>query len=636
MEQEGEAQPQQVGDEMSPARDRVIGWSLFAVAFALCAFVRIFFTVHDVNFDPDSPAGLLRSDQGLIYYVTERIAESGGSPPADFRADPLIRHPGTADIPAMFSVGQEFLVAWAFSALGGDVPLHVVAVWLMSLIASLAALGVFGTAYELTGRWRWAGLAALLYATMPINFRTLGMILIREDLSFPLFTLHVWLAARAARRSSTATWTASGAFLAAALATWHAMAFVVEIESATLLAWFLVRGRNPFGARGPKLVVGLVALACVIVPMLASKGFLFSPSIAIALGLTVTAWWSARASSPASPLLVRATGLGLVLAFAVAGKLVGPYLAEGAGDYGHVVAFLTAKVTHLGAKPLDPFSLPFGARLLWDGPFATAQPIEFWIGLRSGLLFLGIGFVLGLLRWFGRERESEFALVAGFGGASLIAAWLVRRTMILLGAAGPVLALWPLLRAGRGGRRGWTAFLVLTIALQGGKTLYDCNRIDNPWYAPPNQPRLTQNLRELLEWVEANVPEDEAIYADFVVSTAILAHSRHPIVTQPKYETTESRDRIEGFFMNLFQGDLSSLEEEMQRYDSRYLLLDRVFLRGSAYIGGLGPRQRSGPGPGTPAAIFLPDAPGAMPGFEPLYQGPATGRPVYRLARLAR
>ncbi len=52
---------------------------LLIAAIALGAFLRIHTAFADPSFDMHSAKGLLRSDPGLLYYVADRIVESGGA-----------------------------------------------------------------------------------------------------------------------------------------------------------------------------------------------------------------------------------------------------------------------------------------------------------------------------------------------------------------------------------------------------------------------------------------------------------------------------------------------------------------------------------------------------------------------------
>ena len=95
------------------------------------------------------------------------------------------------------------------------------------------------------------------------------------------------------------------------------------------------------------------------------------------------------------------------------------------------------------------------------------------------------------------------------------------------------------------------------------------------WYQPPAR---NVEIAKLVRWLEAHteeVPVEEAIVADFINSTAVLAHTRHPIVLQPKYETREARRRAEEFGNTVIWGDLDDLRKYLARYRSRFLLIDR-------------------------------------------------------------
>ena len=100
--------------------------------FGACCALRIALPLGDPAFPSDRPEGLLRSDPGLIVYIAGRIAEGGGLPPSDFRADPRVEWPQCADLAADFTVGQEFPIAWLHLASGGRLELWRAALWAVS------------------------------------------------------------------------------------------------------------------------------------------------------------------------------------------------------------------------------------------------------------------------------------------------------------------------------------------------------------------------------------------------------------------------------------------------------------------------------------------------------------------------
>ena len=118
---------------------RVLGWCFAGLCVVLGSTLRIHAALTDPGFDSASPKGMLRSDPGLLYYFTERIVEAHGAPPPDFRVDARIEHPETTDIPATFTIGQEFVVAWGYLLSGAHTPLHVFCVWIIGIAAYKAA-----------------------------------------------------------------------------------------------------------------------------------------------------------------------------------------------------------------------------------------------------------------------------------------------------------------------------------------------------------------------------------------------------------------------------------------------------------------------------------------------------------------
>lgn len=646
------------GAAADPPRGSVAGGRLPALAavlvalsfVGLVAWARVHFALRDTEFDVESPHGLLRSDPGLLYYLTERIVEAGGAVPPDFRADPNIRHPDTADVPAMFTVGQEFLVAWAYLLFGGDAPLHLFALKVMALVAALAAAGVFGLTWELArgspaGQdarpWRavgWASAATALFVLQPFSYRTMGVILIREDLSLPLYVGHLWLLARALRTGGWPSLVGSALCLTGALATWHAMGFVVTLEVIVLTGWVLRTGRSPFEHARLALVPAAVALGCLVIPVLRAKLFLFSPAAVLTAGLL--------AAGLPRPAASRARGALRLVGGAAAWFLVGWVLRtqviEDPGDYGHVFDFLVAKVTHLGVLPEDPAALEFGTRLLWQGPFATASLTAVRAGLASATLLGLLAVVLALPGWLRGEGDRGWLLLAGLVAAALVSGWLVQRTLVLVAMLAPVAAAAWFARRGR--RRLGTAVLGLCLV---GQLWFDFRIADRLWVSWYHDGRFAHvdgpdgrnlALRRLIRWARAELPSGEPVLADFVYSTSLLAGAGHPMVLQPKYETRESRDRIEDFFTTVHLGSLESLAALMHRWQVRVLVVAPGEMMGSgAHHAGV--RMDRPPSRKSPAFHLCSPSPrlyARVPGFDLIYTSPVRHRGIqlFRVWRL--
>jgi hypothetical protein len=611
--------------KIAPARRaRLLGIAALIALIALGSFARIRTALADPNFDRVHPEGMLKSDPGLLYYFTERILASGGFVPGDFRADPRVEYPLTTDIPAMFPVGQEFAVAWAYRAFGGAMPLHVFCVWAMGLFAALCAIGVYGLALELTSSAGAAVFAAALFTLLPANYRTIGFILVGEDFSLPWFVLHLWLLARAARLRSSASIALAAISLGVALSTWHATSFVLTLEAACFFAWFLRSGENPFSVPRAWIFPAVLAAFALIVPVLRSTLFLFSLPMLSMIGLLAASRLSiargagtSRRASVACAVVV----LGLFAALAIS-KAMG----SGWTEYSHVFGLLWQKIVHFGRLPDDPRELPFEVRLMWQGPFDT-------LDLGWGIQELGLGacFIAPAIAWTWRDWRSPAAettrgrastLLSSLVVLSLPVAWLIERTILLPGLLLPVIGACALSRIESRALARWMGLGLL--ALQACFFASFCLHHQISWYRPPQR---QQEIAELVAHIPECVPDGAAIASDFMNSTAILAHTGHPIVLQPKYEFRRSRERAERFLQTFFEGTPEDLRRLLlDEFRCRYVVIDRFTLGFlSRYAAGV-PRGRTELPPASAAGVFLSrDARTleSVPGYRLLYRSPA-------------
>lgn len=586
------------------------------ISIALAAPI---FTEHD-------PISLFRSDPALLHYITGRIIDNGGLPPDDFRADPRIEHPEITDIPAMFTVGEEFLVAWGYLLLGAGVPFHLFALVFMSIVASTAVVGIVGLTRELTSSRAWACLAGLVYVFTAGSYRTLGIILIREDLSFPLYTLHLYLLARALRARTAGAVAAAALTAVAALASWHAMGFIFSIEVACIFAWFLRTGENPMRGRGGWIALAALAAGGLLVPVLRSKLFLLSLPMQMLAVMVIMPFLQRRSGDgDLRRALVGVFALASVGALCAGAKA---WLAPDSGDYAHVVEMMLAKVRHLGALPLDPKELSFGARLIWEGVFETSSVriLVAWLG--ALVLLTPVSAFDSLDAWWRGRGDGREATLAAFAAAALVLALLVKRLFALAAILSPPLAVL-LLRSSVSPRtrRQWVAALLLV------QCALTASMLDNTmlqiWYKPV----VLRQLAGTLHYIREELPDEGAVAADFVLSSAVLAQTGHPSVLQPKYETRRSRERIERFTMGLYHASPAEFRRILrQEFGARYLLVDPAFLFKNRYMAGV-PFEATVPPPGSAAFSLLTndrDVYGSIPGYRLLYES-RPRMPAFRL-----
>ncbi len=617
------------------ARGAAWGWLVALIAVVVSTCVRVDTALSDPNFAGAPLEGVLKSDPGLAYYVVERIVEAGGGVPDDFRADPRIEHPDLVDIPARMPVGLHFLVAWSHLAWNANGALLTTCLWVSAALASCVLLGIYGLARELAGRALPAVLAVVAAAALFANHRTIGNVLADEDLALPLFAAHLWLAARAVRVPGAASVALAALPLAAALASWHATGFFAALEAGAVLVWFGARGRCPlpWGRAWPLVLV--LAAAGLAVPMLRETGLVFSFPMLVALGLWGASGIARLRGGNGEPS--RMLGVGCVAALVATAALASRMADTGLQHHAHVVELLASKVRHLGVLPEDPAAVGFETRLMWQGPFATTGPWE--AALQLGFLLLAPAAATWSLLRAGRGADPRVEVAVLFAWISLPAAWLVIRALVLPGMLLPALLAW-----WAAASRPRAVAAAIGVALQ--VAVFAAQVADHAlsWYWPHERQieiaRVVQAVRRL-------VPDGEPVAADFMTSTAILAHTRHPIVFQPKWEARPSRERVRRLFETLYGGTTDDLRRLLlDEYRCRYLVVDRYTLWTlGRNLGGL-PRSAREPAAGSAARSLLSwedETLRSIPGYRLLYRSPGdlrqpNGAPTdfYRVYELGR
>lgn len=612
---------------MSERRAHVVGFVLALLLACGAAIVRVHAALSDPRFDIEHTDGLLKSDPALLVYVCERIAESGGLPPADLRADRNVEWPEGADLATLTAIGQEYVVAWTWLALGKEPSLVLVALWVGALAASALSAGVYLLAWELTRCSRLSLLAALLALLLPAAWRTMGFVMMNEDLAVPLFALHLGLLARAVRLQSAASIALAALALGGALATWHAMGFFAAAEAACALAWFARTRENPLAPPRAWIFAAIVAAFACAVPVLRATAFLGSFACAALAALACAAAWTARRGKRFE-LAIAAT---VLVAYLATARVVA---AEAFAQHAHVVELALAKLAHLGERPADPAELSFDVRLMWQGPFETLTASHAF-ALLGVSLAAAVAAPWMLQRGLGSSLERATAL---FALVSLPIAWMTTRSAFLPALLLPVVAAAAAARMRQG-----TLRLVLVCGVQAVLFAQWLRAYENPWYRFAGR---NAEISNLVREIPRLVPAGAAIATDFVNGPAVLEATRRPIVLQPKWESRASRERVRDVFEHLFERSPDELRARLVgRYRTRYLLVDRfTLLYLSSYVGG-SPRAPLVPRPGSAAEVLLSQDEAVLrsiPGFTLLWRSPPTirqsnGEPTdfFRLFELA-
>jgi hypothetical protein len=294
----------------------------------------------------------------------------------------------------------------------------------------------------------------------------------------------------------------------------------------------------------------------------------------------------------------------------------------------------------MGRLPPDPGELSYGTRLLWQGIFATGS--LFLLAKHLGVLALLAPIaLLGQLKswWRGREAsgDARAAVMVALGGVALVLALLVERLIAFAALLLPVVAVLFLTSGFARRGRAWWVSGTLIAQLLVARVAFDRMALEY-WY----HPLLVQQLAGTIRYIQHNLDPTGSVAADFVTSSAVLAHTEHAVVLQPKYETARSRARIERFVVGLYHESPEAFARILRsEFRARYLLIDAPFLRGCRYEAGL--RNDSGPLSGESAAYWLLNNTrsryGWIPGYRLLYESrifkARTRAPRYRLYELA-
>ncbi|MFT4540184.1 MAG: hypothetical protein ACI841_000340 [Planctomycetota bacterium] len=584
-----------------------------ALLVAFGTWVRTSVATRDAGFDLEQPTALFKSDPGLLYYLTQRVDQAGGHMPADFAADERIAHPELTDVPATYTIGQEFLVAWAHRYLAPDAPLQAVCYWTSAITASFVVVGIFLLGFALTRSLRYGLAAALLFALSPAAYRTIGFLCIREDLSLPLYALHLGCTAMLCRGGSWRWALAAGFAGAAAWSTWLASGIVLSAEFAVLALVCLCR-RESFSRRDALAVAMPLLVASLLVPALAARSSWLSVTTIIAAALILSNESKAKGKlfECLSFAMVIAAGAGLRLWF-------------GSDDLSHVSDLMFAKLAHLGSMPA---TLSFESRMLWQGPFANAGLGQLATGLGVVLPVALIALALG---WRRRAKARDSLALTIALGVALLAGWQVARLLALPALVACGVCVWAFARSGdasKDTRKGSGSLAALVLFVQAILFTVWTQSFQNHWYRPLVR---QQELSALTLAIPQHVPEGDAVLADFMNSSAILAHTGRPAILQAKWETREARERVQAFWRLFYHEDPDALHEWCtEEFQCRWLLVDRFtlgVLHASRALAGLGPRDpwRTG----SSAEVMLSrdeDVLSGVPGFELVWRSPGSIR----------
>jgi hypothetical protein len=386
------------------------------------------------------------------------------------------------------------------------------------------------------------------------------------------------------------------------LVTRHSSFFTRHSSFFTRHSSFFTR-HSSFFTRHSALPLSLslaLTLAGLLNPYLRSKGFLFSPLMALVLARVLFLFVPAK--------MDRRFRWGAVALFFLLWQALGGLFVV---NYSHFGELLWAKLRFLNVKPEDPGLLTYIQRIMWT-PALNSSTWELTKAYFPITLWALLAAIAGL-QWTKRRAEGADSSDVFYAAVTFPLYILFFRfhVFLILFAAGCIGgALARLFRQPRSTLR--TVFAVLSLVFLTGveafhllffepaeakalRAQYDTrlnalrsmgfdvpDYIGNRWGRPGPGYNAVSQLTEELKALAATEPGP--VLAGFGISGNILADAGLPILLHPKFETPGIRERVRQFYEQLF---LRS-EKEMRDWALTFLPRDENAPKAFYYVHGLG------------------------------------------------
>jgi len=532
--------------------------------------------------------------EGAAHFrYTAMVARGAGIPALDLPA----QWPEGFRVFREASPAMEYLFGGIYRLIPGSKP--DLASFIRVFTAFFFSLAIFPLAFLSARLWRSYGAGAftgLLFAiALPLVARSSGFEYIRENVTFPLLAFHLLFYVSACRSGGRAAPTLSGAFLFAALLSWHGSQFYLV----PFLLFVLVRGilaeAKAHERRAARAVVAALIVAGAAVPYLREGRFLLSIPAALA-----AAWVAVDVCAPR--ILARLSGKGkarerrpganaravrVVVAAVVIAAVLLPSAASGVhfSSYAHFFDLVIYKLRYL-EKPDDPRLLPFDARAFWVGPFNSPDALHFFVFALPVLLLMPGP--ISLLMRRSQERDFEALFVLVFLGAYFLLFLLMQRLLPLFGffavvaAGGNALEFFPGKRL-REIAKPALILSVLAVAISifqdfGWEGRYDVWRRAARALRVPSRdkfavyPYARDVEGELLAWMRGNCERGAVIMSLHYLSPQVLTYTDRATNLNDFFESPPARRKAERF-LSLLYGSEDALARYCTEQGSSYVLV---------------------------------------------------------------
>lgn len=507
------------------------------------------FPVHDAT-------PLFWTESALQYRTARRVAATGVTEAVMKEA----QYPEGLDVKNRLTVVMETVCGYLYRlCIPKTVPFHTFLIIVIALYSSVGVVPLYLTVKFLHGSS--AGLlAAALYAVTPAVYTTVtapGFEL--QDFALPLIFFHVYFFARAytAERSIYQYSFISGAFLFAALASWHLTQFYYLLLVGFVIVCVLF---TRFDVKPFSIIVAINILAGLAIPALRNLGFVLSLAMLLSYSVILAGTISVQKPIVKNTMLVCLMIVACSISYYISVHVL--------SEYRFVYGLMWDKLRHFGVRPAQPTDLQWQTLVMWVSPF-TSPTRSVIVSSLGTVIISGItGAVLTVRTLLKRS-------------GTLIDSFLVYCTVIfvplyLLMIRMDVFLVWFFCvlsaRLWRDSRR--ILRYVLLLCVSGNCVLLILSPIRT---AGPDR----NYLMGMLMHIRLHIQDDAPFLTSFAYGPSVLAYASHPIVLHPKFEAEHNTTKIEKFEHRLFK-DESAFYAFCRAYHAAYFVYqaDMLLARG--------------------------------------------------------
>jgi len=497
---------------------------LFMVGYKLAAV----FGAHGFPVYDSTP--LFWTESALQYRTARRVAVTGVAEAVMKDA----QYPEGLDVKNRLTIVMETVCGYLYRLfVPKTVPFHTFLIIVIALYSSVGVIPLYLTVRFLH-RSRAALLAAALYAVTPAVYTTVtapGFEL--QDFALPLIFFHVYFFVRAyaAEKSRYQYSFMSGAFLFAALTSWHLTQFYFLVLVGFVIICFLFTG---FDVKPFSIIVATSILAGLVIPALRTLGFVLSLAMLLAYCVILAS------TIPVNKLIYQK--IVLVCLLVVAGSFSYYISVHILSEYRFIYGLLWDKLRHFGVRPAQTTDLPWETLVMWVSPF-TSPSRSVIVSALGTIIISGItGAVLTVRSLLKRSGTRIEGLLAYFAVVFVPLYLLMIRMDAFLVWFFCVLSarLW------LDSRKILRYVFLLCVIGNCILLILSARRTAGP---------DRNHLLGMLMHTRLNVPHDAPFLTSFAYGPSILAYADHPIVLHPKFEGEHNTARIEECEHRLFEDE---------------------------------------------------------------------------------